>query len=85
MKKYHGKKFKDDIESDDDRLAKATSTCSSFGGFNRRDDDWGIRSYEALRVNRTLERRIVITRWMIKELEENEYYEEWERGGGVRE
>lgn len=86
VKKYHGKKFKDDIESDDDRLAKATSTSSSsFGGFNRRDDDWGIRSYEALRVNRTLERRIVITRWLIKELEENEYYDEWERGGGVRE
>lgn len=92
VKKYHGKKAMDD-EKNNDRLAtKATTT--SLLGFNRRDDDWGIKRYEALRVNRALERRIVITRWMIKELQENENYEEYEeeeeeeedeRWGGVSE
>lgn len=67
IKKYHGEKT--------NRWEAATSW-----GPSRRsgDGDWGIRGYEALRVNRALERRIVITRWMIRELEENgdEYYDE---------
>lgn len=82
MKKYHGKKVKDD-EKINNLLAKATA---SLGGLNRRDNDWGIKRYEVLRVNRALERRIVITRWIIKELEENVEYEEdsegYERGEG---
>lgn len=67
IKKYHGEKI--------NRRAAATSW-----GRSRRsgDDDWGIREYEALRVNRALGRRIVITRWLIREKEENEdeYHDE---------
>lgn len=66
IKKYHGKAI--------NRWAAAASWGPSRSG----EGDWGIRGYEALRVNRALERRIVITRWMIRELEKNEdeYYDE---------
>ncbi len=67
IKKYHGEK------------TNRWEAAASWGPSRRSGDgDWGIRGYEALRVNRALERRIVITRWMIRELEENgdEYYDE---------
>lgn len=67
IKKYHGKK------------TNQWAAAASWGPSRRSGDgDWGIKRYEALRVNRALERRIVITRWMIRELEENEdeYYDE---------
>lgn len=61
IKKYHGGK------------ANRRAAAASWGPSRRSGDgDWGIRGYEALRVNRALERRIVITRWMIREVEENE-------------
>lgn len=70
IKKYHGVKL--------NRLAKAASwrlwrRRSGDGG-----GDWRIREYETLRVNRALGRRIVIKRWMIREIEENEdeYHDE---------
>lgn len=66
IKKYHGEK------------THPWAAAASWGPLKRSGDgDWVIRGYEALRVNRALERRIVITRWMIRELEENEdeYYD----------
>lgn len=61
IKKYHGEEI---------NRWTAAANC----GPSRRagDGDWGIKGYEALRINRALGRRIVITRWTMRELEENE-------------
>lgn len=61
IKRYHGGKTNQGV------------VATSWGPSRRGGDgDWGISRYEALRVNRALERRIVITRWIFRESEENE-------------
>lgn len=64
IKKYHGEKI--------NQLAEAASWGLSSRRSGDGGGDWRIREYETLRVNRALGRRIVIKRWMIREIEENE-------------